>query len=157
MLRSDYASQNCSVARALEVVGERWTLLIVRELLYKARRFSSLERRLPIAKNVLTSRLEKLVALGIVEKANPDATFGSAYQLTSKGAELFPVISALTTWGDAHLAPHGPPVVFEHICGHVAGHKLVCEVCGEAVSHLTTRGLAGPGWMDEAPTKPHRS
>lgn len=147
MLRSDYADQNCSVARALEVVGERWTLLIVRELLYKARRFSSLERRLPIAKNVLASRLEKLVALGIVAKTSLEPAAGLAYQLTPKGADLFPVISALMAWGDAHVAPHGPPVILEHACGHAAGHKLVCEGCGEVVDHRTTRGLAGPGWI----------
>lgn len=149
MLGSDYAGQNCSVARALEVVGERWTLLIVRELLYRPRRFSSLKRRLPIAKNILASRLEKLVELGIIEKAKSETESASAYQLTAKGSDLFPVISALMAWGDAHLAPDGPPVIFEHSCGHVAGHKLVCEGCGEIVNQRTIRSLAGPGWTTE--------
>ena len=148
MLGSDYAGQNCSVARALEVVGERWTLLIVRELLYKARRFSSLERRLPIAKNILAARLEKLVETGIVEKTGLETGSTSAYQLTSKGTDLFPVISALMAWGDAHLASDGPPVVFQHACGHAAGHKLVCDGCGDTVDHQTTHGIAGPGWRD---------
>ena len=147
MLKNDYNGQNCSVARALEVVGERWTLLIVRELLYKARRFSSLERRLPIAKNVLASRLEKLVELEIVERTQVNSA--SAYQLTDKGSDLFPVISALMAWGDAYLAPNGPPVIFEHACGHAAGHKLVCEGCGEIVNQRTIRSLAGPSWITE--------
>ena len=151
MLRSDYAGQNCSVARALEVVGERWTLLIVRELLYKPRRFSTLERRLPIAKNILANRLEKLVDLEIVEKTRSEAGAAWAYHLTAKGSDLFPVISALMAWGDAHLAPDGPPVILEHACGHATGHKLVCEGCGEAVNQRTIRSLAGPGWRAPVP------
>lgn len=146
MLRSEYVGQECSVARALEAVGERWTLLIVRELLRRPRRFAELERRLGIAKNVLSARLDKLVALGIVERVPYSAARDwNEYHLTAKGRDLFPVIHALMAWGDAHEAPDGAPAVFEHACGHPAGHKVVCEACGEEVTARDVRAIAGPG------------
>lgn len=148
MLASKYEGQNCSIARALEAVGERWTLLIVRELLIKPRRFLELEKSLAIAKNTLTSRLEKLVDLGIVEKiAVEDPRDWSTYQLTRKGRDLFPVLSALMAWGDAYYAPRGSPAIFQHTCGNDAGHKLVCEACGDLVNASSVQGLPGPGWI----------
>lgn len=148
MLGSDYASQNCSIARALEAVGERWTLLIVRELLRKPRRFVDLERSLAISKNVLTSRLEKLVQWGIAEKVPyQESRDWNTYQLTDKGLDLFPVIAALMTWGDSYEAPDGAPAVFEHTtCGHPTGHKVVCEFCNEVVDARSIRTVAGPGY-----------
>lgn len=146
MLRSDYAGENCSIARALEAVGERWTLLIVRELLRRPSKFGQLERRLGIAKNVLTTRLAKLVELEIVAKSPyTESRDWGEYHLTQKGADLYPVISALMAWGDTYDAPHGPPAVFEHDCGHPAGHKLVCDWCGDEVNARNIRGVAGPG------------
>lgn len=146
MLKSDYAGQSCSIARALEAVGERWTLLIVRELLRRPRRFSDLERRLGIAKNVLAKRLDKLSELGIVEKTSePAAGERSHYRLTGKGEDLFPVVQALMAWGDRYEAPNGAPAIFEHDCGHATGHKVVCEHCGEAVAAGNMRATAGPG------------
>ena len=93
---------NCSIARSLESVGERWTLLIVRELLRRPHRFAELERKLGIAKNVLTIRLGKLVELGIVEKvAYTEARDWNDYRLSRKGKDLFPVIiKALDDAGD---------------------------------------------------------
>jgi DNA-binding HxlR family transcriptional regulator len=146
MLNSDYVGQNCSVAKALEVVGERWTLLIVRELLRRPHRFAELERSLGIAKNVLTSRLDKLVELEIVEKTPyTDARDWNDYRLTRRGKDLFPVISALMAWGDRYLAPDGPPVIFEHECGHAAGHKLVCAYCGDDIALRSLKAVVGPG------------
>ena len=146
MLNSDYTGQNCSIARALEAVGERWTLLIVRELLRRPHRFAELERKLGIAKNVLTKRLEKLVDLRIVERMPyTEARDWNDYRLTRKGKDLFPVISALMAWGDRYLAPDGPPVIFEHECGHAAGHKLVCAYCGDDVVTRSVKVIAGPG------------
>lgn len=150
MLKNDYAGQNCSIARSLEVVGERWTLLIVRELLRRPHRFAELEAKLRIAKNVLTARLNKLVDDGIVEKVPyTDARDWNDYQLTRKGKDLFPVVNALLAWGDKYEAPHGPPVIFQHVCGHPAGHKLVCAHCGERVSPRQLRVVAGPGATEE--------
>lgn len=146
MLKSDYAGENCSIARALEAVGERWTLLIVRELLRHPSRFGQLEQRLGISKNILTNRLAKLGELGIVTKAPyTESRDWSEYQLTQKGTDLFPAISALMAWGDTYEAPHGPPAIFVHDCGHPAGHKLVCAACGDEVTAHNIRGVAGPG------------
>ena len=151
MLKNDYADQNCSVARTLEAVGERWTLLIVRDLLVKPSRFSSLERHLAISKNMLATRLEKLVSLGIAEKLPYDqARDWNTYQLTRKGSDLYPVISALMAWGDAYDSPFGAPAFFEHTCGHAAGHALVCEACGLPVNADTVKGRTGPGWEKDA-------
>ena len=146
MLYSDYATQNCSVARALEAVGERWTLLIIRELLRGPRRFSQLERDLQVSKNVLASRLEKLIVFGIADKPmGSDERPASRYELTPKGRDLFPVITALMAWGDAYEAPDGPPAVFVHSCGQPAGHHLVCDHCGDTVDVDTITVEAGPG------------
>ena len=150
MLKNDYADQNCSIARSLEVVGERWTLLIVRELLRRPHRFAELQSKLGIAKNILASRLNKLVDLGVIERVPyTDARDWSDYRLTRKGKDLFPVINALMAWGDKYEAPNGPPVIFEHECGHPAGHRLVCAHCGEKVRPRAVRVVAGPGATDE--------
>ena len=99
MLRNDYPDQNCSVARTLEAVGERWTLLIVRELLRSPSRFTELQRNLDLAKNVLANRLEKLRESGIVETDQLEAARDwKLYKLTVKGRDLFPVINALMAW-----------------------------------------------------------
>ena len=161
MLGTDYTGQNCSIARALEIVGERWTLLIVRELLLKSRRFSDLERRLAVSKNILTNRLDKLVQLGVVEGiAYEEARDWRRYTLTEKGRALFPVINALLNWGDVYDAPNGAPAIVEHSCGGPAGHRLVCETCGEPVDALNVHVNPGPGWRSsdgsERPTRDGR-
>lgn len=147
LLGNDYATQNCSIARALEVVGERWTLLIVRELLRKPRRFSELERRLSMSKNILSDRLTKLARLRIVASTTIDGSRGwKTYRLTEKGVALFPVINALMAWGDAYYAPDGPPVILLHTCGHRAGHRVICEGCGEPLDPRAVHVTAGPSW-----------
>jgi DNA-binding HxlR family transcriptional regulator len=148
MLKSDYAGENCSVARALEVVGERWTLLIVRELLNKAQRFSQLERRLAISKNILASRLEKLVEYGVVHAvAVDDPRDWNIYELTRKGHDLFPVINALMTWGDRYCAPHGPPLILHHSCGGRVHSTSVCKACGDEVDASSLSRKPGPGYV----------
>lgn len=147
MLNSEYSTENCSVARALEIVGERWTLLIIRDLLTGPHRFAELQRKLGIAKNVLTIRLQKLVDSGIVEKAAYSRAGGrNDYRLTRKGKDLLPVLSALMAWGDRYAAPPGgPPLIFEHECGHAAGHKVVCAYCGDDIIPRSVKVIAGPG------------
>lgn len=153
MLKSDYATQNCSIARALEVAGERWTLLVVRELLMKPRRFSDLVRRLDVSRNVLTSRLAKLVEIGVVETQTYDANHDwNVYQLTPMGRDLFPVINALMAWGDKYFAPDGPPVIFLHECEHPSGHAVVCEACGEPVTAENFHPVVGPGFRKAGQT-----
>jgi len=146
MLGSTYEGQTCSIARALEAVGERWTLLIVRDLLRGPQRFSDLEAALKISKNVLAARLDKLVDLKIVAKSQYEAARDwSEYSLTRKGYDLFPVVNALMAWGDRYEAPNGPPVVIRHVCGHSAGHMVVCEHCREALSIKSVVEVPGPG------------
>lgn len=146
MLNSDYAGQNCSAARTLEVVGERWTLLIIRELLRRPCRFADLEQVLDISKNILAARLEKLVDRDVVEKRLYSKTHDrNDYRLTAKGRDLFYVIDALIAWGDAHAAPEGPPVVIQHSCGHPAGYRVQCESCGEEVTPRNVSEVPGPG------------
>jgi DNA-binding HxlR family transcriptional regulator len=148
MLKKDYTGQDCSIARSLEVVGERWTLLIIRELMNGKRRFSEIERGLGIAKNILSNRLESLDALGVVKKVviSPGGEWVE-YRLTAKGRDLFPVINALMAWGDKYVAPDGPPVTLLHRCGGKAGHRMVCACCGEDL-HMrdvyTAEGIEKP-------------
>jgi DNA-binding HxlR family transcriptional regulator len=148
VLGNEYEGQSCSIARALEAIGERWTLLIVRELLHRPRRFAELERRLAIAKNVLSARLEKLVRLGVVETTPVDELRDwNVYRLTRRGRDLFPVISALMAWGDTYFAPQGAPALFQHSCGKPAGHHLMCEACGDSVDADSIIGIPGPGYV----------
>ena len=145
MLGNEYDCQNCSVARSLELIGERWSLLIVRDLLSGYRKFSELEQSLGIAKNILAARLRKLADVGILEKVGSQGSASLVYQLTLKGRDLFPVIAALMFWGDAYLAPEGPPVQLRHSCGAAYSPGPTCAACGEALNALSVYGIPGPG------------
>src|SRR3954447_10516917 len=112
----------CSIGRAMEVLGERWTFLILREAFYGVRRFSDMQRNLGIARNMLSTRLQTLVGAGILERrlyhAQP-ALY--EYRLTEAGRDLYPAIVTLMRWGDNHLQADEPPVVLRHnACGHAA-------------------------------------
>ena len=139
-LPHDYRGQGCSLARTLEVIGERWTLLIIRDAFYGARRFGEFVEHLNVPRAVLTERLNSLVAAGVMEH-NGLAGRGSQYTLTAKGIELWPVVRALMTWGDEHYAPAGPRRVFTHDAddGELDAHG-VCAVCGDAVDAARHRG-----------------
>ncbi|TQM78297.1 HxlR family transcriptional regulator [Saccharothrix saharensis] len=136
MLRRTYDGQVCSIARALEVVGERWTLLIVRDALSGVTRFDGFLHRMPIARNVLSDRLNGLVEHGVLERVRyQDRPPRHEYRLTARGRELAPVVLALMAWGDRHLpAPTGPPSVAEHEgCGGTVHTRLVCDCCERPV------------------------
>ncbi len=112
MLKRDYEGQNCSIARALEVVGERWTLLIVRDAFLGLRRFDQLQESLGIARNVLTDRLNRLVEEGILERVRySERPERYEYRLTGKGRELNIALTALRQWGDKYLSEK-PPRIF---------------------------------------------
>jgi DNA-binding HxlR family transcriptional regulator len=147
VLGRTYDAEVCSAARALEVVGERWSLLIVRNALFAgARRFGDF-RSLGIATNVLAKRLDGFVAAGIMERTGPD---GAEYALTEQGRELAAVVVALTAWGDRHLAPEGPPVLYTHAgCGGRVAQRLVCDSCGEVHDPAELRADPGPGMPAE--------
>jgi DNA-binding HxlR family transcriptional regulator len=126
------STDNCTVARTLALVGDRWTLLVLREAFNGVRRFDDLHRHLGVAPNVLSRRLATLVADGLLERA-PYRDAGQRtrheYRLTPKGWDLQPVVVALMAFGDRHLAdPEGPPVRLRHTgCGAPVGVRVACE------------------------------
>lgn len=124
-----------SVGRALDLVGERWTLLILREAFFGVRRYGQFVRNLAIPRPTLSARLRTLVDAGLLHRV-PYTQDRDEYRLTRAGLELFPAIVALMKWGDAHVPhPGGPPVVLEHdVCGQSAGVYLACRCCGEEIT-----------------------
>jgi DNA-binding HxlR family transcriptional regulator len=148
MLRADYDTQVCSIARTLEVVGERWTLLIVRNLFLGLRRFDDLQQNLGIARNVLAARLEKLVEAGVVEtRPYSERPPRYEYVLTEKGRDLFPVLVALMQWGDRHApSPGGPPMLMVHRgCGGDVDSHRACTRCGKLLELHQVQAVRGPG------------
>jgi DNA-binding HxlR family transcriptional regulator len=147
MLPADYTSQNCSIARTLEVVGERWSILIVREAFLGIRRFDEYQRRLGIARNVLQARLERLVEEGIMRRElYQERPPRYEYHLTSKGVDLWPTVVALLKWGDRHAAPAGPPVIIEHQgCGGEVDDRRRCTKCGADLEPWHATARRGPG------------
>jgi DNA-binding HxlR family transcriptional regulator len=148
MLGRTYGGQNCAAARALELVGERWSLLILRDAIFRGcRRFSEFQRSLNLAPNILAARIERFVENGLFERqTNPDRPGTPEYLITAKGLDLAPVIIALTKWGDAWATPNGPPVVFGHDgCEEEIELKVCCPNCNATVtpSEIVTR--PGPG------------
>jgi DNA-binding HxlR family transcriptional regulator len=139
------------VARSLEVVGEKWALLAVREVFLGNRRFDEMVRQTGAPRDTLAARLRTLVAAGIFERRQySDHPARFEYFLTDAGKDLYPVIVTLREWGDRHLCgEEGPPTVFEHRCGHPLVAKLVCEACGEP---LGIRSRADETRRSEAPT-----
>jgi DNA-binding HxlR family transcriptional regulator len=137
MLPSEYASQDCSIARALEVVGERWTLLIVREALLGARSFDDFTAGLGVASNTLTRRLDSLVDDGVlVRVTDPTDRRRRIYNLTEKGRRLGVVVEALREWGDRY-GPGRPPVSFQHRdCGGNVELAMRCTACAEDLDPL---------------------
>jgi DNA-binding HxlR family transcriptional regulator len=123
------------VARSLEIVGEKWALLAVREVFLGNRRFDEMVRRTGAPRDTLAARLRSLVNAGIFERRQySDHPARFEYFLTEAGKDLQPVIITLREWGDRHLSGEdGPPATFSHSCGHRLVTRLVCESCGEPV------------------------
>jgi DNA-binding HxlR family transcriptional regulator len=142
MLDRTYPAQVCSIARTLEAVGERWSLLIVRDAFLGVSRFSDFQRSLGIARNVLAQRLEHLVAEDILEHRED-----GAYVLTRKGRELAPTRHQLMKWGDRHYPrPEGPPRLTLHRdCGGRVEGDMLCTRCGEHVAQRELEVVPGPG------------
>lgn len=154
MLGNDYSTQVCSIAGALEVVGERWSLLIVRDVFLGLRRFDQMQANLGIARNVLQSRLTRLIEQGVLERRRyQEHPPRHEYRLTEKGLDLWPTVVALMQWGDRHAAPpNGPAVVLEHRgCGGTVDAHRICEKCGGRLSVRESRALPGPGASSDHP------
>jgi DNA-binding HxlR family transcriptional regulator len=148
--RTSFEDMNCSVAQCLEVVGEWWSLLIVRDAFLGVRRFDDFQARLGISRNILNQRLTRLVDKGILERVpyqdNPPR---SVYLLTAKGRDLWHVLTAMRQWGDRWAAPDGPPLRIRHAtCGRVVKAVAVCSHCGEPLSVRSVAVEPGPGSVD---------
>ena len=148
VLGNDYEGQTCSIARSLELVGERWTLLVVREIFHGRRKFSEMQRSLGVARNVLTARLQRMVDEDIIER-RPYSERPERYEyfLTEKGLDLWPVMTALMFWGDKYEPlPEGPPVLVIHKeCGGEIDERRICTKCGKPLTVRETRAVEGPG------------
>jgi DNA-binding HxlR family transcriptional regulator len=144
-LPRDYAGQACSLARSLEIVGERWTLLIVRDAFYGVRRFGEFAAHLQIPRAVLAERLSSLTAAGVLARVAGKGR-REEYELTEKGLSLWPVVWALIAWGDEFYAPAGPRRLFCHAAdGGLIGQNGRCARCGTAAAVEDTVVAPGPG------------
>ncbi len=139
---------NCSLAQSLEIIGEWWTPLILRDAMMGVSRFEQFQARLGIARNVLTQRLDTLVEHGLLERVPyQERPVRHEYRLTPMGRGLWPALQMLRQWGDQWLAPEGPPVETVHeTCGHVLEARLACAHCGEQVRGADQSMRHGPGW-----------
>jgi DNA-binding HxlR family transcriptional regulator len=143
----------CSVAQTLEIIGERWTMLVLREAFLRTRRFDDFQHNIGCARNILSDRLQKLVANGILERRPyQDRPPRFEYRLTEKGRDLYPILVTLMEWGDRYASGvRGPAIVLEHkTCGHETAPELVCSHCGEPVDALSMRARLGPGAITSA-------
>ncbi|EDM47630.1 winged helix-turn-helix transcriptional regulator [Marinobacter algicola] len=139
----------CSVARALAVVGDRWTLIILRDCFLGVRRFDQFESRLGITRHVLTDRLKKLVENDVLTKVPyQEKPLREEYRLTEKGLALHPVIMSLVHWGNTYMTDErGVPLVHIHkTCGHRMAPVTTCSKCGEEVTARDVRVEVGPNW-----------
>lgn len=151
MRRTSFAEMPCSIARAIDVVGEWWSLLIVRDAFLGVTRFDDWQRRLGIARNVLATRLEHLVDEGIFERRRyQEHPERHEYVLTRKGRDLGPVLAALRTWGDTYEpTPGGPTTVLVHDdCAQATRLVQTCSHCGEPIRSGHTHVEPGPGNAD---------
>jgi DNA-binding HxlR family transcriptional regulator len=152
MLGKTYDTQTCSIARALEVVGERWSLLVIRDAHFAGlTRFTDFQRSLGIATNVLRDRLEAFVEVGIMTRRRySEAPEQHEYLLTEMGRDLVPTLVALTEWGDRWAAPDGRPIVYRHAgCGSEVHAELVCERHGVIDGLRELENELGPGMSAE--------
>lgn len=147
MERVSFKDMSCSVAQCLEIVGEWWTLLIIRDAFFGVRTFDAFQSSLGISRNVLTQRLSRLVEEGIMEKVPyQQRPLRHEYRLTEKGRDLWAVLVAMRQWGDRWAAPGGAPLEFIHrSCGHAADVVSTCGHCGEALGPGSLQAAPGPG------------
>ena len=158
MQRTRFNDMNCSVAQTLEVIGEWWTPLILREAFFGVTRFEEFHDRLGISRNILSLRLDTLVQAGVMERRVYEEARGrSDYVLTDMGRELWPVLTMLRQWGDKWLVgpEHAAVSLVHETCGATTTAELVCSECGEALEPSTVTLEPGPG-IDAAGRARHK-
>jgi DNA-binding HxlR family transcriptional regulator len=145
--KKGFADISCSIARALDVIGQRWTPLIVRDLFAGMTKFEDIRRDLGIASNVLAARLDELERNGVVNRRQYQSTPARyEYVLTDKGRDLYPIIATLLAFGDKWLSLDGPPALIKHAdCGRVTTAKTVCAECGGDLNAGNAVHAPGPG------------
>ncbi len=150
---SELEDQPCSVARTLAVIGDRWTLLVLRDCFLKVRRFEDFQARLGIGRPILADRLQKLVDHFVLTKvAYQERPTRHEYRLTDKGLDLYPVVMSIVHWGDVHMAGRkGRPLLHRHAaCGHLFDPAMVCSECGETLDPREVQVEPGPGARNPA-------
>ncbi|MDA3039520.1 MAG: helix-turn-helix domain-containing protein [Actinomycetota bacterium] len=148
MVRESTAGlDHCSIAATLAVIGDRWTVLILRDVFRGVHRFSDLQENLGIAKNLLSHRLARLVDAGVLDKVlYQDRPIRFEYRLTDKGRDLSPSLIALMGWGDRWMAAGEPPTVLVHDrCGTPLAQRVECPACNEDITPTHIRSRRGPG------------
>jgi len=148
--RKSFSDMHCSVAQCLEVVGEWWSILILRDAFLGVTRFDQFQERLGISRNILNQRLARLVEAGVLVKVPySDHPLRHDYRLTDKGRDLWPVLTTIRQWGDKYSAPDGPPVEVIHKgCGSVSDAVLTCSTCGDRLGPRDVRAVPGPGAVE---------
>ena len=144
----DIQNMPCSIARALSVVGDRWTLLILRDSFLGTKRFDKFQKQIGLSRHRLTDRLNKLVEYEILRKVPyQEKPLRHEYRLTRKGIEFYPVLMTLAKWGDSWMAGEdGPPVEYFHTrCDHTMTMELCCSACGEQINPKEVVPKIGPG------------
>jgi DNA-binding HxlR family transcriptional regulator len=157
MRRTSFAQWPCSVARTMDLLGDWWTPLVLREAFYGIRRFDEFQQGLGIARNTLADRLRRLVDEGMLEKVPYQRDpLRHDYVLTEKGHDFFGVLMAMARWGDRWLADEaGPPVTMHHTrCGHDTHAEVVCAQCREPLSAADTEMRMGPGYPPRLAARP---
>ncbi len=147
MQRTDFGGMACSIARTLDVIGEPWSPLVLRDVWVGMTRFEQIQADLGISRKVLTERLNHLVERGVLERRPYDRRPRYEYVLTDKGAELVQLLMVMAAWGDRWLAGEaGPPVLYRHhACGELSRVDLRCAHCGEPIGPRDVELLPGPG------------
>jgi DNA-binding HxlR family transcriptional regulator len=148
---TELEAEPCSVARTVSVIGDRWTLLVLRECFLGVKRFEEFQERLAISRPMLVDRLHKLVEAKVLKKvAYQQTPTRYDYRLTPKGLDLHPVLMAIVHWGDTHMAGKaGRPLLHRHTgCGHLFDPVTVCSECRTALSAREVTVEAGPGAQD---------
>ncbi|WP_086560520.1 winged helix-turn-helix transcriptional regulator [Streptomyces africanus] len=149
MKRTSFGTWPCSIARTADILGDAWSLLVLREVFYGESRFDGFIGSLGIARNTLTDRLRRLESEGLLRRqAYQSDPVRHAYLLTDKGRDFFGVLAAINAWGDRWLAgDEGAPVVLRHTpCDHDTEARVVCSSCGEPLRHEDTAARTGPGY-----------